>query len=329
MTPLQLMRSLLESKYDYATTDIAPPSEVADFLLDWNQLNVPDEVLHVAEDGGKGREREPHITVKYGLLASEVPPELRALAKATAPFPIFMGKVSLFTTNPEYDVLKLDVESPWLRRLNRQISDSVPHEDTYPTYQPHLTLAYVEKGTCDHMDGDDPFAAGELPREFTAYGFRFAGAGEDEDEARKVEMLLFSRTKKLDNFTEARVRVPSNYDHYQQARQTRQEITAQAASLVEAWRRKALTTEQMLRRLHTGDWVCGHKYWVNRRQFPKAFGSFVEQVTEYVEQLRESAFAEASAITELDPFANCNFPVDPDRIKNFLRRGKANTRTVL
>ena len=169
--------NLLEASYKYATTDIALPPEVGDFLLDWNQLNIPEDVLHADADGGKGREMEPHITVKYGLLTPDVPPELKEIAQRTPPFPIFMGSITLFTTNPEFDVVKIDVESPWLRRLNQQISDAVPHEDTHPVYNPHITLAYVEKGTCDHMVGDDPFKAKEIPNEFTAYGFRFAGAG--------------------------------------------------------------------------------------------------------------------------------------------------------
>lgn len=191
------MQSLLEAEYGYATTDIKLPAEVADFLLSWNQLNIPEDALHVDEDGGKGREREPHVTVKYGLIAQAVPEELRDIAQATAPFSIMIGVVSLFANNPKYDVVKLDVESPALRRLNKQVSDAVPHEDTYPDYHPHLTLAYVEKGSCDHLVGEDPFKTGDMPREFRAAGMSFSAAGDDEDPERVKETLLFSRTRKL------------------------------------------------------------------------------------------------------------------------------------
>lgn len=418
----------MEAVYDYATTDIAVPTDAATFLLEWNELNIPEDVLFKDEDGGKGREDEPHITVKYGLLASDVPPELREIVKATPPFPVFMGKVSLFTTNPKFDVVKLDVESPWLRELNEKISNAIPHEDSYPTYHPHLTLAYVEKGTCDHMDGDDPFKAKDVSREFIAAGLRFAGAGDSEKAERKVEMLLFSKSKHPGELEEAVVgaspaeikeivgiiadaaresggdtsiftaivnqalapytikfgehegeqygtraaatdagvflSTPSRWDlrdpswpkslsgvlHHelvhdrQMARmknpkqvgdralqwmtpkgrlsddrylQQKQEVMAWAASMVDSWHRQGLTTDQMMRRLRSGDWGFGMKYWANREKFPQTFNRFVKQATEYIEQLRETKFAEA--VTDVDPFSSCSFPVDPDRIKQFLR----------
>ena len=428
MTPLELARSLMEATYDYATTDIAVPTDAATFLLEWNELNIPEDVLFKDEDGGKGREDEPHITVKYGLLASDVPPELREIVKATPPFPVFMGNVSLFTTNPKFDVVKIDVESPWLRALNQKISDAIPHEDTHPTYNPHLTLAYVEKGTCDHMEGDDPFKAKGVSREFVAAGLRFAGSGDSEDAGRKVEMLLFSKSKHPGELEEAvvgatpaeikaivgiiadaaresggdvaiftaivnqglapyaiqfgkhegeqhgsravatetgtRLSVPTPWDlrdpgwpqslyavlHHelvhdrQMARmadpkavsdkatawmtpqgrvsserylQQKQEVMAWAASMVDEWRRRGLTSDQMMRRLRSGQWGFGMKYWANREKFPQTFNRYVKQATEYIEQLREAKFAEA--VTDVDPFANCSFPVDPDRIKQFLR----------
>ena len=416
----------MEAEYKYATTDIAPPPEMADFILNWNQLNIPEDVLHADADGGKGREREPHVTVKYGLLAQEVPDELREIAKDTAPFPVLLGRVSLFTTNPEFDVVKLDVESPWLRELNRRVSEAIPHEDTYPEYHPHLTLAYVEKGTCAHLVGDDPFKAKDVAREFMVYGLNFSGAGDDQDPARVKESLLFSKVKKP--VAEAVVGVStgeiaqveqiirtaaeeSNGDvgiflalandqlapyHIQFARheahrvgpfavstpegvfvpvptaqqmrspdfptymssvlyhervhdkqmgrsprpqemytkamayvtpggrvdanrylQQKQEVMAWAASLVDSWRRQGLTSDQMMRRLRSGNWGVGMKYWHARKQYPQTFNRFVKQATEYIEQLQETALAEA--VPDLDPFADCQFPVDPDRIKQFLR----------
>jgi hypothetical protein len=401
---------------------------MSDFVLEWNQLNIPEDVLTVDEDGGKGRERDPHVTVKYGLLADDVPEELRQIAKETPPFPVFLGKISLFTTNPEFDVVKIDVESPWLRELNRRISDSIPHEDTYPDYHPHMTLAYVQKGSCEHLVGDDPFKAKGVSREFMAYGLNFSGAGDDTDPGRVKESLLFSKVKKpvaeavvgvnADEIAQIEqvvqqaiddsngdvgvflalaneqlapyhvqfarheahkmgpsavstpegvfVPVPSAYDlrgpnfakyvstvlyhelvhdkqmgrssrpgemytkamayvtpggHMDHDRylQQKQEIMAWAASMVDSWRRQGLTTDQMMRRLRSGNWGFGMKYWHNRQRFPQTFNRFVKQATEYIEQLRESTFAET--VTGLDPFAHCEFPADPDRIKQFLRNG--------
>lgn len=325
MTPLNIVRVLLEATYDYATTDIAIPTDMATFLLEWNELNIPDDVLFKDDDGGKGREDEPHITVKYGLLTKTVPEELKAVVKSTAPFKIIFGKVSLFTTNPKFDVVKLDIESPELHTLNKRVSDAVPHEDTYPTYHPHATLAYVTKGSCDHMAGEDPFAAKGVAREFVASGMRFAGAGDSEDEARVVEQLLFSKTKHPGEVEESMDRVLSRVASYRS--DSNHEIKALAASMVESWFRHGLTTDQMLRRLREGQWSHGMKFWSNRDKFPNAFKRFVEQAEDYVSELRETKFAE----TEADPFANVGFPTDPDRISQFLRsnRSRRNERTLL
>lgn len=432
MTPLQLAQCLMEAEYKYASTDIKPTAEMADFIYEWNQLNIPEDVLHKDEDGGKGRERDPHVTVKYGLIADDVPDALREIAKDTAPFPVFLGVVSLFTTNPEFDVVKLDVESPVLHELNRRVSEAVPHEDTYPEYHPHLTLAYVQKGSCEHLVGEDPFKAKGVTREFIASGMNFSGAGDDNDAGRVKESLLFSKVKKAkeaalaeaalqpavedveaviqqienvrrqtqnpDEFMAAAnealldygvqfvrpdpkdpmsygphasdegifLPMPTEWDlkdprwarslygllHHEGVHimqmdrstkpsemftkakeyvmpggkfdedrylQQKQEIMAWASSLVDSWRRQGLTSEQMMRRLRTGNWGFGLKYWHARQQFPKTFNRFVKQATEYIEALRESTFAEA--VTSLDPFAQCSFPADPDRIKQFLRGG--------
>lgn len=207
MTPLAIAQCLLEDTYKYAFTSIDAPSEVADFIHEWGRLNIPDDVL--AKDG---REDHIHVTVKYGLTTQDLPVELKQIAKTTKPFPIFMGVVSLFTTSPEHDVVKIDVESPALRLLNRRICDALPHEDTHPDYHPHLTLAYVQKGTCDHLVGDDPFKAEGVAREFMAHGMVYKGAGDEDDPARVQDTLLFSKGDRPDPAVEEAVLRPSDED---------------------------------------------------------------------------------------------------------------------
>lgn len=61
--------------------------------------------------------------------------------------PIWMtiGRLSLFQ-QPEHDVLKLDVESKGLERLNAELG-RLPNVQTHDNYQPHLTVAYLKPGT--------------------------------------------------------------------------------------------------------------------------------------------------------------------------------------
>jgi hypothetical protein len=188
--------TLLEQEYKYASTQIDVPAEQGDFLFEWGRLNIPDERLQVADPDDNPRELQHHVTVKFGLTVNDVPEELRAICKEIQPFPVYIGKVSLFH-NQGFDVVKLDVESPWLRELNAKISAAVPNEDTHPTYIPHITVAYVKPGSCDELEGVDIFQGDEsgVSPEFVAYGLAFKGAGEDGG-PRTEENLLFSRIKK-------------------------------------------------------------------------------------------------------------------------------------
>lgn len=196
-----LGESLLMEGYKYACVMIELPPEHADFLFGWGKLNIPDDALHQPPEGDSmGREMEAHVTVKYGITLNEVPHELHLIAQKTPAFPVYIGKVSLFQ-QADYDVVKLDVESPWLRQLNARITKALPCEgDTYPVYHPHVTLAYVKKGSCDQLVGQDPFAGeGNPGAEFVAYGMLFKGASEVEDDpARVKEHLLFNKTKKAE-----------------------------------------------------------------------------------------------------------------------------------
>ena len=131
MNPFKLASTLLEASYDLSTIQIDAPPEIGDTVMEWGRLNVPDKVLKIAEDGGMGRETEQHVTVLYGLTVPEPNDAIYKIAHTTQPFPILVGKVSLFR-NAEYDVVKCDVESPWLRRLHTQIKGAAPNQETYP-----------------------------------------------------------------------------------------------------------------------------------------------------------------------------------------------------
>ena len=178
-----LVDKLLETDgpHSYSSTQINLPEELAEPLLAWSKTNIAEEDLFVDKDGGLGRETELHVTCKYGLTAAEPSEELLAILAATEPFEIKLGTVSLFTTNEDYDVVKLTVDSPGLRELNRQVVAACPNEDKYPTYQPHCTLAYVKKGRGAQFEGASPWESkgkmGQVPEDagvFTADALVFS-----------------------------------------------------------------------------------------------------------------------------------------------------------
>jgi 2'-5' RNA ligase len=133
--------------YKFSSTQVNLPPEIADQIIAFGK-RIPDADL--ADDG---REDTPHITVKFGLHGSD-PKFAREALAGERPATVKFGKVSLFDTNDEFDVVKVDVESADLHRLNKLVAESQPVTDTHPTYQPHATIAYVEKGKGAKYVGD-------------------------------------------------------------------------------------------------------------------------------------------------------------------------------
>lgn len=116
----------------------------------------------------KGIEDEPHITIKYGLHTNDADDVANVVSGFPGPVKVKLGKLSLFK-HDDFDVLKIDVVSPALHRLNRRLC-KLPHTDTFPDYKPHLTLAYVDAGQGDKYLDTNPLEGMELT--FNTVAFR-------------------------------------------------------------------------------------------------------------------------------------------------------------
>lgn len=97
-----------------------------------------------ADLAADGKEKEFHITVKYGLHTDNVADVIPAVERFSNCV-MQLGRTSLFS-NDEADVVKIDIVSEDLHELNKAISLQIPCTDTHLKYQPHLTLAYVKPG---------------------------------------------------------------------------------------------------------------------------------------------------------------------------------------
>jgi N12 class adenine-specific DNA methylase/2'-5' RNA ligase len=139
----------IPAEREYSSTEIRLPAAIGTKLQELG-ARIPDAAL--AEDG---RETTPHVTVKYGLHGSD-PEAVRAVLANEPPIRVTLGTTSIFPNGESGsgDVVKVDVDSPDLHRLNAKIADALEHTDTFPNYQPHATIAYVKPGLGEQYAGD-------------------------------------------------------------------------------------------------------------------------------------------------------------------------------
>lgn len=115
-----------------------------------NQIDSNDLYID-EEDPSYGLEKEPHCTLLYGLHDTVTTEDVSDLLIYNELHPTFLGyNVSIFDTNPNYDVLKLDVGykikgNPVLSKYNRKLL-TLPHEESPHDFHPHMTIAYLKKG---------------------------------------------------------------------------------------------------------------------------------------------------------------------------------------
>lgn len=78
-------------------------------------------------------------------------PATKRLQVDHPPVRIRLGRVSVFS-NPDADVLKIDVEGHDLHKLHVMLA-GLPHTDTHPVYKPHVTISYLKPGAGQRYAG--------------------------------------------------------------------------------------------------------------------------------------------------------------------------------
>jgi 2'-5' RNA ligase len=121
----------------------------------------PQDLYEEEGDRTFGLEDEPHITLLYGLKDSVTVDQVTEIVDGFTFGPCILHNASLFKN--EYDVLKFDVRYPtkggaFLHKCNKALT-TLPYQSNYPHYHPHMTIAYLKKGTgkkyCKRMTGHE------------------------------------------------------------------------------------------------------------------------------------------------------------------------------
>lgn len=133
-------------------------------ISEWNkQISfIEPEDVYDNDNNDYGIEKEPHITVLYGIHINETDPNsVKEVIKTFEPLEITStDKISIFK-NPwnDYDVVKFDIEhNTKLNNYNTILKHAFPYTTDFPKYHPHMTIAYVKKGIGkQYIDKIKPF----------------------------------------------------------------------------------------------------------------------------------------------------------------------------
>jgi len=132
---------------EFSSTQTPLPPEVSQNVRQVQKKLIAKEDLYEgeAEANTLAGKNSPHVTVKYGLHTAE-PADVAPVMEGVEPIKATIGGIEIFEGNENYDVVVARVESRQLRELNEKIASNLEVTDTHPTYKPHITLAYVNKG---------------------------------------------------------------------------------------------------------------------------------------------------------------------------------------
>jgi 2'-5' RNA ligase len=137
--------------YEYSSLQVNLPYMLSRQIISWGKEKIQDvEVYSHPNDFIHGREEEIHLTILYGI-HSQYPEETISLLANQSPFEISLGAVSVFDSNQNFDVIKIDASSPSLFHMNYLIKTNLKNTQKFISYKPHVTIAYLKKGKCSDL----------------------------------------------------------------------------------------------------------------------------------------------------------------------------------
>lgn len=134
---------------------MTPRGKTRDQIIEYGRSILDADILVDKKLGCIGRDPKPHVTIKYGIhratwegLRTDVPMHDVGHIQMT-----LLGLSSF--ENDGYDVLKIGIDSSSLHELNERITSNTKTTETYPTYIPHMTVAYLKPGKAQqYIDRD-------------------------------------------------------------------------------------------------------------------------------------------------------------------------------
>lgn len=131
------------SGYEYGCVMVEVP------VSNWDEITsyIDPNDVYTGGDDTHGIQETPHVTILYGL-HKEVTPEMvkSVFENYSDTINIEVDGINIFE-NKDYDVVKFNVRPDGaLQELHDKLSE-FPNSNSFPDYKPHITIAYVNKGT--------------------------------------------------------------------------------------------------------------------------------------------------------------------------------------
>jgi len=179
-------------KYEYGCVMLKTP------FKKWSELTSlinPEDVYDDA-DNNFGIEKDPHITLLFGLHSDEIDmDEVKNILDGYKSITYKITGVSYFETKDGYDVVKLDVISDVCAEINKKLS-KLPATITYPEYKPHITLSYVKPGEAKKYE-----VKFQTPLEFTSNEIEYSVPIENSTDKKSYNWKLLTESNKLNEYS--------------------------------------------------------------------------------------------------------------------------------
>jgi 2'-5' RNA ligase len=140
----------LKSDERYGVVYLSPPQPLKDEIVEYSN--------NLLTDGRIEAEKNPHITILYGIKTNDVR-EVTAALGEFHPIRVMFGKTSMFMADDinRFDIVKIDVFGLYLARLRKRLMERLDNKQTYSEYFPHITLGAVKANYAIDYVGNNPF----------------------------------------------------------------------------------------------------------------------------------------------------------------------------
>lgn len=117
---------------------------------EWNEITSmihPDDVYNHPTDPSYGIEKDPHVTLLYGLHPEVEDSQVEDIINKYKGQNLSLDILGIDSfQNADFDVVKFNVNpTQELKSINQELSQ-LPNSNQYPEYKPHITVGYLKPG---------------------------------------------------------------------------------------------------------------------------------------------------------------------------------------